>query len=87
MGEHISPAHRAVVAARQRRKVRWLWFVVCETVVLAVMILTVIAGISERFIAESLTPVFRVVPITSRNRGNSADLVLWESQALSLEAI
>jgi hypothetical protein len=40
-------------------------FIVAEVLVLSVLILSVLAGISERFSSESFTPVFRALPITA----------------------
>lgn len=50
---------------RQRRRARRRWFLVAEALSLAVLFGSVAAGISERFAAESLTPVFRVLPIAA----------------------
>lgn len=54
-----------MTALRQRRKLRRRWFLLAELVSIAVFIASVIAGISERFSAESLTPLFRVLPIAA----------------------
>ena len=52
----------AVTMLRQRRKVRRRWFLAAESFSLALLIGSVLAGISQRFAAESLTPLFRVLP-------------------------
>jgi hypothetical protein len=57
------PNERALF--RQRRKARRRWFLLAETLSLAVMIGSVLAGVTERFAAESLTPIFRVLPIAA----------------------
>lgn len=51
--------------ARHRRKLRRRWFLFAELLSLAVLLGSVVAGISERFTAESLTPLFRVLPIAA----------------------
>ncbi|MEY2557199.1 MAG: hypothetical protein QOE34_624 [Verrucomicrobiota bacterium] len=48
---------------RRRRRRKLLFFIVGETLALALMLGAAIAGISERFVAESLTPLFRILPI------------------------
>ena len=53
------------IVARRRRRVRLARFIAFETVAIAVLLFSVVAGISERFAAESLTPIFRVLPITA----------------------
>ena len=40
-------------------------FLLAEIVAIAVLCGSVIAGISERFAAESLTPLFRGLPVTA----------------------
>jgi hypothetical protein len=50
---------------RRRRRVRLARFIAGEAIAIAVLVLSVLAGISERFAAETLTPVFRVLPITA----------------------
>jgi len=40
-------------------------FIAFETISIAVLLLSILAGISQRFAAESLTPIFRVLPITA----------------------
>jgi hypothetical protein len=50
---------------RRRRRIRMARFVVAETVVIALMIGSVVAGVSARFAHESFTPIFRVLPITA----------------------
>ncbi len=55
----------AFALVRQRRKIRRRWFLFAETLSLIVMIGSVLAGISQRFAAESLTPLFRILPIAA----------------------
>jgi hypothetical protein len=50
---------------RQRRRTRRRWFLLAEILSLAVMIGSIVAGISERFAAESLTPLFRTLPVAA----------------------
>jgi hypothetical protein len=50
---------------RHRRRMRLARFIVCEAIAIAVLVISVAAGISERFAAESLTPIFRVLPVTA----------------------
>jgi len=50
---------------RRRRRMRLVRFIVSEIVVLSVLILSVLAGVSERFSSESLTPLFRALPIAA----------------------
>jgi hypothetical protein len=50
---------------RHRRRMRLARFIVFETIAIAVLFISVVAGVSERFVAESLTPLFRVLPITA----------------------
>jgi hypothetical protein len=50
---------------RQRRRMRMMRFVAAETFAVAVLLVSVVAGISERFAAEALTPIFKVLPITA----------------------
>jgi hypothetical protein len=49
----------------RRRRVRLMRFMAAETLAISVLILSVLAGISERFASESLTPIFRALPITA----------------------
>ena len=49
--------------ARQRRRVRLVVFLIAESLVLALTVAAMLAGISERFLAESFTGLFRIVPI------------------------
>jgi len=51
--------------ARRRRRTRWARFVAVEMFAIGVMTASVLAGVSERFTSESLTPIFRVLPITA----------------------
>ena len=63
------PANRGPVApelaawARRRRRVRLVIFIIAESLVLALTVAAMLAGISERFLAESFTSMFRIVPI------------------------
>jgi hypothetical protein len=50
---------------RQRRRARRRWFLLAEMLSLAVLVGSIVAGVSERFTAESLTPVFRVLPVAA----------------------
>lgn len=59
-----TPPH-PMTALRQRRKLRRRWFLLAELLSIVVLTASVIAGISERFSAESLTPLFRVLPIAA----------------------
>lgn len=58
-----SPSQVISRAVRHRRRMRMLRFLAFEAIAVAVFLLSVLAGISERFSAESLTPIFRTVPI------------------------
>jgi hypothetical protein len=58
-----SPSQVIARAVRHRRRMRMLRFLGFEAVAVAVFVLSVIAGISGRFAAESLTPIFRTLPI------------------------
>jgi pyrroline-5-carboxylate reductase len=51
--------------ARRRRRLRLVRFMAAEAFALAILVLSVLAGISERFASESLTPIFRALPITA----------------------
>jgi ABC-type lipoprotein release transport system permease subunit len=51
------------VMARRRRRLRATRFIAFEAIAIAVLVLSVVAGISERFAAESLTPIFRMLPV------------------------
>ena len=57
----IAPEFAAI--ARQRRRTRLLIFVILESLVIAVTMAAMAAGISEHFLAETFTKVFRIVPI------------------------
>lgn len=50
---------------RQRRRTRRRWFLFAETLSLVILVGSIVAGISERFAAESLTPLFRVLPVAA----------------------
>jgi hypothetical protein len=58
-GEELDP----IGFARHRRRLRLARFIAFETVAVAVLIASILAGISARFAAESLTPLFRVLPV------------------------
>jgi hypothetical protein len=40
-------------------------FIASETFAIGIFVASVLAGISERFASESLTPIFRILPITA----------------------
>jgi hypothetical protein len=61
----VQPSLDVVAMVRQRRKRRRRWFLVAESLCLAVLVGSVLAGISQRFTAESFTPLFRIVPIAA----------------------
>jgi hypothetical protein len=50
---------------RRRRRVRMLRFIACEAVAIGIMVASAIAGLSARFATETLTPFFRILPITA----------------------
>jgi uncharacterized BrkB/YihY/UPF0761 family membrane protein len=50
---------------RRRRRLRMLYFIILEALAIGLMITSAVAGISSRFAAESLTPIFRVLPISA----------------------
>ena len=60
----IAPPN-ALASFRQRRRTLRRWFLGAETLSLAVMAGSIVAGISERFASESLTPLFRVLPVAA----------------------
>jgi hypothetical protein len=49
----------------RRRRMRLVRFMAAETLAIFVLIVSVLAAISERFASESLTPIFRALPITA----------------------
>ena len=62
------PVARAVelngaALGQRRRKVRIVRFVAAETLVLGILVASIVAGVSARFSMESLTPIFKIVPI------------------------
>jgi uncharacterized membrane protein YfcA len=57
-----NPLDLAAVARWKRRR-RIAWFIAAEIGAIAFVVGSVAAGISERFAADSLTPIFRVLPI------------------------
>jgi len=60
-------ADRANVAAlvRQRRRARLLRFAICEVIAIALTVGFTLAGLSSQYLDDSLTPVFRFLPIAS----------------------
>jgi hypothetical protein len=58
-GKELDPA----AIARHRRRVRLARFIAFETIAVTVLVASIVAGISARFAAESLTPIFRVLPV------------------------
>jgi len=50
---------------RHRRRLKMLRFAVFEVLALGIMVASALAGVSARFAAESLTPLFRVLPISA----------------------
>jgi hypothetical protein len=54
-----------VALLRHKRRMRTVRFIVAETIAIAVMIASALAGVSVRFAAENLTPIFRVIPVTA----------------------
>ena len=65
VGEHSASSSPEDIAGiiRHRRRLRMLRFISFETIAIGVAITSAIAGISSRFAAESLTPIFRVLPV------------------------
>ena len=61
------PSSRAIGrrVARRRRRIRWARFMAGELFAIGVMIASIVAGISARFANDSLTPIFRVLPISA----------------------
>jgi hypothetical protein len=59
-----SPEQQIARMVRRRRRLRVIRFVAAEVLAVAALILSVLAGTSERFASESLTPIFRALPIT-----------------------
>jgi hypothetical protein len=60
-----SQARSIAEEVRRRRRIRTARFIAFETVAIAVFVISVLAGITERFAAETLTPLFRTLPITA----------------------
>ena len=54
-----------LILFRKRRRTRRAWFLLAETLSLALLVGSVVAGISERYAADSLTPLFRILPIAA----------------------
>jgi hypothetical protein len=52
-------------ALRNRRRARLLRFLALETAAIALVVGSVVAGLSERFGDESLTKIFQVLPIAA----------------------
>jgi hypothetical protein len=61
----VSAPPNELVLFRLRRRTRRRWFPLAEILSLAVMVGSVVAGISERFAAESLTALFRILPVAA----------------------
>jgi hypothetical protein len=61
----VSAPPNELVLFRLRRRTRRRWFLLAEILSLAVMVGSVVAGISERFAAESLTALFRILPVAA----------------------
>jgi predicted PurR-regulated permease PerM len=49
--------------ARQRRRARLVIFIIAESLVVGLTVAAMVAGMTERFLAESFTGGFRFVPI------------------------
>src|SRR4051812_37477773 len=56
---HGDPA----AVARRKRRIKMARFVAAETFAIGLLVASVIAGVSAHFADESLTPIFRVLPI------------------------
>ena len=54
-----------VALLRHKRRMRTIRFLVCEAIAIAVMVVSSLAATSLPFAAESLTPAFRMIPITA----------------------
>lgn len=54
-----------VALLRRKRRMRAIRFIVCEAIAIAITVVSSLAATSVRFGAESLTPAFRVIPITA----------------------
>jgi|GraSoiStandDraft_16_1057320.scaffolds.fasta_scaffold1987774_2 hypothetical protein len=50
-------------AIPRRRRTRFICFVALESIAITLVLGSVVAGLSEEFAAESLTPIFRFLPI------------------------
>lgn len=48
---------------RNRRRLRTVRFIISETVVVAITVLSALAGISARWAAQSVPPVLRILPV------------------------
>ena len=55
----------AVAILRQRRKVRRRRFQLAEIFSLIILLGSIAAGVSQRFTAQPLTPLFRILPIAA----------------------
>ncbi|MDQ6859655.1 MAG: hypothetical protein M3032_00650, partial [Verrucomicrobiota bacterium] len=51
-------------AVRERRRARVIRFIVLESIALILTVASVCAGLSVRFADDSLTPIFRFLPVT-----------------------
>jgi hypothetical protein len=64
--EAVDAATDAAIAAaivRERRQRRLLRFALCEAAAILLTVASMLAGMSTRFLDESLTPLFRMLPI------------------------
>jgi hypothetical protein len=56
---------RAAETFRDHRRMRKLRFFILEIIAVTITVLSVVAGISTRYLDDALTPVFRVLPISA----------------------
>ena len=71
METEVAPPRRKLPAiapelaalSRQRRRARLLIFIIAEGFVVTLTLAAMVAGVSQRYLAESFTGVFRTVPI------------------------
>jgi hypothetical protein len=54
---------RRALESRRRRK--FAWFLVVESIAGGLILASILAGLSLRFASESWTPVFRVLPVSA----------------------
>jgi hypothetical protein len=65
MTERVSSAETEVARLmRRRRRARLARFIVLETLAIALTAASVLGGLMERFVSESLTKIFEVLPVT-----------------------